>query len=105
LQNLIFKFLQGCLELLPKVFNCHAEIASLIFGSELLLSCDSQLVDGVFIEFGPVLVDDFLGGVVELDAFLGVGVEVGGGQAALLVLEAVRVEADQIYFQLFGLHG
>ena len=47
---------------------------------------------------------DLLGGVEELDALSGVGMQVAGGEAALFILEAVGVEADKIDLVLFALH-
>lgn len=47
---------------------------------------------------------DLLGWVEKLDALSGVGVQVAGGEAALLILEAVGVEADEIDLVLFALH-
>lgn len=94
MQYLLLQVLHGGHKLLLQVIDGDTNIPFLPLHHKLLLRCDPQIVDGELIQLAPVLVGDFFCRIEELHTLGGVVVEVIGGEAALLVFEAVRVEAD-----------
>lgn len=96
LLDLFLKFPDTGFEFLAHVVDGSGDVAFLPFGSDLLAGCGSEAVEGVLIEFGPMLVLHFVRGIKVVEAFARMCVQGCCGEAALAIVEAVRIEAEQV---------